>query len=197
MGTYVSAHAISNAGIKSAIRCGIKSLEHAYFAEEEDIEQMVKKDLWLIPTLGVCECFMENIRKGTNRHVISDWLAQKMPPAYERQERTLRMARAAGVKVGFGSDMVGDKDVCPFGVNGMEFGLLVRRGGYTPLETITMATKFGAQVVMNDSIGTLEAGKLADIVVAEGNPIANIDLLAKADNIKIVMLNGQIKKQIV
>ena len=190
----MAAHAISNAGIKAALRCGVKSIEHAYFAEEEDIEEMVKKDVWLIPTLGVCECFMENIRNGTNRHVISDWLIQKMPAAYERQEKTLRMARAAGVKVGFGSDIVGDRDVCPFGINGMEFGLLVRRGGYTPLQTITMATKFGSKVVGNDQIGTLEVGKLADIVIAKGNPLEDINILAKAENIKVVMLDGEIKK---
>ena len=104
------------------------------------------------------------------------------------------MARAAGVKVGFGTDLVGDADICPFGENGREFGLLVRRGGYTPMETITMATKFGSEVVMNPDLGTLEKGKLADIVVVKGDPVADIDLLANKDNIRIVMKDGVVKK---
>ena len=195
IGTYVAAHSISNKAVKAAVRCGVKSIEHAYFLQEDDLEGIIKNDHWVIPTLAITEMFMINIRNKTNpNNKLSPWLIQKMPPAYERQEASVRMARAAGVKVGFGTDLVGDADICPFGENGREFGLLVRRGGYTPMETITMATKFGSEVVMNPDLGTLEKGKLADIVVVKGDPVADIDLLANKDNIPIVMKDGVVKK---
>ena len=191
----MAAHSISNKAVKAAVRCGVKSIEHAYFLQEDDLEGIIKNDHWVIPTLAITEMFMINIRNKTNpNNKLSPWLIQKMPPAYERQEASVRMARAAGVKVGFGTDLVGDADICPFGENGREFGLLVRRGGYTPMETITMATKFGSEVVMNPDLGTLEKGKLADIVVVKGDPVADIDLLANKDNIRIVMKDGVVKK---
>lgn len=64
------------------------------------------------------------------------------------------------------------------------------------MEAICMATRFGREVVNNCEIGTLEVGKLADIVIVKGNPLENIDLLAYADNIKIVLLGGEIKKNL-
>ena len=196
VGTYVAAHCISNKGVKAAIRCGVRSIEHAYFIDEDDVENMVKKDLWMFPTLSVTERFMENIIKGTNQHKIPNWLVSKMPDAYESQAQSLQLARKAGVKVGFGCDVVVDADVCQHGDNGMEFGLLCRRGGYTPMETISMATKFGSEVIMEPDLGTLEKGKMADIVVVKGNPLVDIDLLANKENIKVVMKDGSIKKHI-
>ncbi len=197
VGTYVAAHCISNKGVKAAIHCGVKSIEHAYFLEEADAEAMAEKGLWMIPTLSVTEMFMKHIRDNTNpNNKLSPWLIAKMPTAYDSQGESVRLAHKMGVKVGFGTDFVGDDDICPFGLNGMEFGLLVRRGGYTPLETITMATKFGSEVVMNPNIGTLEKGKIADIVMVQGNPIEDIDILADKNRIKLVMLDGVIKKKI-
>lgn len=196
VGTYVAAHCISNKAVKAAIRCGVQSIEHAYFLEEADTEEMVKKGLWMFPTLSVTEKFMENIINKTNPHKIPYWLAAKMPPAYECQAQSLQLARKAGVNVGFGCDFVGDADVCQHGDNGMEFGLLCRRGGYTPMEAICMATKFGSKVIMEPDLGTLEKDKLADIVVAKGNPLDNIDILANKNNIKVVMKDGCLRKQI-
>lgn len=196
MGTYVASHSIGNKGIKSAIRCGVQSIEHGYYADEQDLDEMAKRGLWLIPTLSCGEAFMDCILHNKYPDKIHPWFADKMKASYHIRHETIRKAREHGVQVGFGSDFGGDLDICPHGTNGLEFVNLVQHCGYTPMETIHMATKFGSKVVMEPDLGSLEVGKLADIIMVAGDPLSNIALLSDAQNVKLVMQGGTIKKDI-
>ena len=196
MGSDVASHSLGSQGIKSAIRCGVQSIEHGYFADDKDLDEMAEKGIWLIPTLSSGEVFMDAVIHNRYPNKIAPWFAEKMKASYEVRHDMVRRARDHGVQVGFACDFGGDMEVCPHGQNGQEFVNLVKYGGYSPMEVICMATKFGSKVVMEPEIGSLECGKLADIVMVQGNPLEDISLLAQAQNVKVVMQNGVIKKRI-
>lgn len=105
------------------------------------------------------------------------------------------MAIDAGIKIGLGADFGGDAVMGPHGLNGMEFERLVV-AGMTPMQAIMAGTKTGSEIVMNPEIGTLEAGKLADVVIVRGNPLEKIALLGDPRQVKVVMLDGKIVKSI-
>ena len=98
--------------------------------------------------------------------------------------------------MGCGADFGGDA-INPHGMNGLELKLMCEFGGLTPLEAITVATKNSARFVQREhELGTLEEGKVADIIVVDGDPSADISLLVGPDHVKVVMQDGKIKKQI-
>lgn len=189
-GSYVCVHAHSNPGIKMALRCGVKSIEHGSFMEAEDAEKMAKQGVILTPTFSTNE---QSFRKISR---LAPWQQEKVALSHERRAASARMAHDAGVTIGYGCDF-GGGEITPYELNGMEFELLVSRAGLTPMEAIMAATKTNSKLILSeDTLGTLEVGKLADIVVASGNPLENISLLGNKDNIKIVMQNGVIKKNL-
>jgi len=95
-----------------------------------------------------------------------------------------------------GADLLGDPRVCPYGINGREFEKLTKIG-MSSMEAIVAGTKTGAEIIMReDELGTLEPGKLADITICEGNPLDDIKILANVKNIKLVMIDGKVKKHI-
>ena len=189
-GTYVATHAHSLGGIKSALRCGVKSIEHASDLDDEAIEMCLKADAWIVPTCAICNCLEENL--GT------------MDPAVEEKLLAIQKTRAisfskaykAGVKIGFGTDLLTNVEFCKFGETNLREFRLLHEIGLTPMETIVAATKTGSQMIMKDNIlGTLTTGKLADIVVCEGNPLEDINLLTDINNIKAVIQDGKFVKK--
>lgn len=187
-GTYVAAHTHANAGIKAALRCGVKCLEHCTYAQEEDLELMVKQGNWYVPTLSTSYRFMHNLEKAM------PWVQEKMPASFERRTKFARMAHDAGVVMGCGADFGGD-EICPHGLNGLELELLVKIAGFTPMEAIMAATKVNAMMILRGhELGTLEQGKLADVIVVEGNPLEDIHLLTGPKNVHVVIQGGKIKK---
>jgi len=117
---------------------------------------------------------------------------------YDKKITHLRKAKETGVTIAFGADFGGGGgEVTQFIYNGLEFPLLVEEAGLSPMEAIMAATKTNSRLILSeDTLGTLEPGKLADIVVAQGDPLKNIKLLAEQDNIKVVIQDGKIKKHI-
>ena len=187
-GTYVAAHAHANAGIKAALRCGVQSLEHGTFLEEDDVEVMLKKGTWLVPTLATGYRFMQNLDK------VQPWVREKEKVANAAGIRSAKLAYNAGIPIGVGADFGGD-DICLHGLNGLELQLLTEKVGMTPMEAIVAATRAGAKMIMQeDQIGTLEPGKLADVIVVEGNPLTDIRTLVGPDHIPVVIQGGKIKK---
>lgn len=182
-GTYVCSHAVSNGGIKLAAKCGVRTIEHATFLDEEAVELIARADAYVIPTFGLCK-----VQYDMRDH-LDPIVGKKIKIAYEEHIRTFELAFQYGLKIGTGTDFFPGPD------NAMELEFLVGLG-MKPMAAIQAATKTGAEVLMRDDIGVLEKGRLADIIVVDGDPLQNISLLRKSENVKIVMQGGKLVKQI-
>ena len=186
--TYVSSHSQGTMGIRNALKAGVRSIEHGMFMDDECIELMVKNNAYLVPTLMVVESYMNHI------DLLPSWIREKLLMSYEEHIKSVKKCYEANVKIALGSDMMGDKVICPFGSHGKEFKKLVDIG-MTNMEAIVAGTKTGSELMlMSDKVGTLESGKLADIVVCRDNPLDDIELLGNPDNIDLIVLNGEIIK---
>lgn len=189
-GTYVAAHAHANVGIKAALRCGVQCVEHGTFLSEEDVDVMLKQGTWLIPTLATGYRFMQNLDK------LKPWVREKEKIANAAGLHSAQMAYRAGIPMAVGADFGGD-EICPHGMNGLELQMLVERVGMSPMEAIVAATKTGAKMILRgDELGTLQEGKLADIIVVEGNPLDDIRLMVGPEHISVVLQGGQVKKRV-
>lgn len=184
--TYVTAHCTGAEGLKQAVRCGVKCIEHGVFLDEEGAALMAENDVTLVTTLsialGLCEM------KG-----LPEYMQRKAGGIREAAENSFRLAKKYGLRVALGTDYSNSPGT-PFKEIGKEFYSLTRCG-YTPMEAIIAGTRNGAYLMKSeDKTGTLEAGKLADIVLVKGNPLENIRLLADSENIQAVMINGKMVK---
>jgi imidazolonepropionase-like amidohydrolase len=178
-GLRVAVHAHGPEGIKAAVRAGAASIEHGTLMDDEGRKLMVQHGTYLVPTLEVRECIGSNYP--------AEFVA-KSKRIMAAQLENFRKAVAAGVKIGFGTDI----GVCPFGQNGREFNLMVQNG-MTAMQAIQSATVADAELLgIADRVGSLKKGKLADLIAVRGDPLVNIRLL---EDVRFVMKQGQIYKQ--
>lgn len=192
MGSYVSTHAQATRGIKMALKNGVKCIEHGFYLDEECIELMVKNDCYLVPTLAIMHASKLYFQ---GKEGVLPYLKEKTEKSYEAHYRSLEMARKAHITVGVGCDFLGDAAFgCPYSEATLELERLCV-AGYTPMEVITMATKVNARLLqMEDQLGTLESGKLADVLLVEGRPDEDIRVLRRSDHVKLVIQDGRIVK---
>lgn len=180
----VAAHAHGAEGIKLATRAGVTSIEHGSFLDEEGAKLMAQRGTWLVPTLGAGEAAENAARRGR----LTGLRATKAQAAAQAMRRAIRLAIANGVPVGFGTDA----GVIDHGTNAHEFELLVSWGGMTPLQAITTATGSAAKVLgWQDRVGTLAAGRWADVVAVPGDPTKDITQMLK---VSFVMKGGVVVK---
>lgn len=192
MGSYVSTHAQATRGIKMALKNGVKCIEHGFYLDEECIELMVKNDCYLVPTLAIMHASKLYFQ---GKEGVLPYLKEKTERSYEAHYRSLEMARKAHITVGVGCDFLGDAAFgCPYSEATLELERLCV-AGYTPMEVITMATKVNARLLqMEDQLGTLETGKLADVLLVDGKPDEDIRVLRRSDHVKLVVQDGRIVK---
>ena len=192
MGSYVTTHAQANRGIKLALKNGVKCIEHGFYLDEECIDLMVKNDCYLVPTLAIMHTSKLYFQ---GKEGVLPYLKEKTERSYEAHYRSLEMARKAHITVGVGCDFLGDAAFgCPYSEATLELERLCV-AGYTPMEVITMATKVNARLLqMEDQLGTLETGKLADVLLVEGRPDEDIRVLRRSDHVKLVVQDGRIVK---
>lgn len=158
-GIGVMAHAQSNAGIKTAVRNGVRSIEHGIYLDDEAVDLMLAHGAWLVPTLiaphGVLEV------AGLNPRVV-----EKAHMVIEAHQASMRLAVEAGVRIAFGTDT----GVTRHGRNLDELALMVECG-MTPAAALHAATLSAARLLGLDAgIGSIEPGKIADLTIVDGDP---------------------------
>lgn len=157
-----AAHAHGAEGAKRAIRAGIDSIEHGTFLDDEALRMMREHGTYLVPTLSV--------RSGIAESKFPPRVQQKADAAMKAQDALVRRALSMGVKIALGTDAA----VYPHGNNALEF-VLMAADGMTPAQSLRAGTSVGAELLgLQTKVGTLEPGKLADIVAVPGNPLNDI-----------------------
>ena len=181
----VAAHAHGAEGIKIAVRAGVASIEHGSFLDEEGARLMGQHGTYLVPTMSAGEA-VENAAKSGR---LTGLRAEKAVAAAVAMRNATKIAMRNNVPIAFGTDAgVGDH-----GTNAREFKLLVEWGGLTPMQAIVAGTLNAAKLLGWDSqVGTLTAGKFADIVAVPGDPTSDITALQRPT---FVMKNGVVYKQ--
>lgn len=183
--SYVAAHCTGNEGAYQALKAGVRSIEHGVFLTQREVDLMAELGVPLVTTLAVS--------LGVARLPdIPSWMAAKAHHCAEANLKTIAMARAAGVRIVLGTDFSNTKNF-PYKDNGLEFVAMVQ-AGMTPMEAIKAGTSNAAPLMMDDRIGSLKPGKLADIVVVEGNPLEDISALEGAEKVKMVFMGGKLVK---
>jgi imidazolonepropionase-like amidohydrolase len=176
----VAAHAHGTEGIKIAVRAGVSSIEHGSFLDEEGARMMAAHGTFLVPTMMAGEAVERAARNG----VLKGLRAEKGLAAGAAMRRATRIAVANKVQIALGTDA----GVIPHGTNAREFFLLTEYGGLTNMQAINAGTLNGAKLLGWDKhIGSLAAGKWADIVAVSGDPLKDIHAMEK---VVFVMKNG-------
>jgi imidazolonepropionase-like amidohydrolase len=172
-------------GILNAVRAGVRSIEHGNFIDEEAAACMQQAGAYFVPTLTT---YFLLSAYGAAEKIPAHMLA-KIDKAKERGLQSLEIARAAGLKICSGSDVLSSMQ--PF--KSMELGLKAQVLGAHA--AIVSATRTNAELFgLADAIGTVEAGKRADLIVVEGHPLENIAVLQDAANVVLVMRDGEVLK---
>jgi imidazolonepropionase-like amidohydrolase len=176
----VAAHAHGTEGIKLAVRAGVSSIEHGSFLDEEGARLMKQQNTFLVPTLSASEAVERAAKSG----VLKGLRAEKALAAAAAARHAIKLAVANRVPIALGTDA----GVVPHGTNAHEFVLMVQWGGMSAMDAIIAGTSSGAKLLGWDKhLGTLSAGKWADIVAVSGDPLKNIEDIQK---VVFVMKNG-------
>jgi imidazolonepropionase-like amidohydrolase len=185
-GRPVIAHACYARGTRAAVEAGVDTIEHGEGITEELAELMAKRGTALVPTLYAG---YGTVVLGARANLPEAYRKRAEPHMIQARASTL-LARAKGVRIGLGTDS--GYGACSHGTNAMELQLRVELG-IPPMEVLVSATRVSAQVLrLGDRLGTLEAGKWADLVVVNGDPLEDVRILQEQKNIALVMKQGAI-----
>lgn len=185
-GFVTAAHAHGPEGMKRAVLGGINSIEHGTMMTSEIMDLMKQKGTYLVPTISAGKFTYEKAINDEN--FFPPVIRPKAIEMGQKIQETFGKAYKAGVKIAFGTD----SGVSPHGDNAKEFMYMVE-AGMSPYEAIKSATVGASDLLrVADSYGTLEAGKMADIVAVKGNPLEDITILQE---VSFVMKDGKVFKQ--
>jgi len=183
LGRKVAAHAHGAQGILWASEAGVDSVEHCSYINDEAIAALKKNGTYLVPTLYLSDWLTENMQKVG----MPEMYAKKMRDIIPVVRQNVGHAFANGVKVAFGTDAA----VYPHGLNAHEFAVYVKLG-MTPAQAIQTATVNAADLLgWSDKVGSLEAGKWADLIAVDGDPLQDVTRLQQ---VRFVMKGGAVVK---
>lgn len=187
-GKYVAAHCYADRSIVLCAEAGIRTIEHGNLMTEVGAEAMRRAGCYLVPTMVTYEAMA---REG-KKYGLPDFTARKNVLALERAEQSLREALRFGVKIGSGSDLLGPMQ----GFKGEELALQARVLG--PMGAIVAATRTNAEILgWEREIGTVEAGKRADLIVVNADPLKDIRVFQNyRETITLIMQEGRVYKNI-
>lgn len=179
--TYVTAHCTGNEGAYQALLAGVECIEHGVMLTQREIDLMAEMDVPLVTTLYVSR-LCANLDGP-------DWFKEKAAKCYAAHVNTIAMARKAGLCIALGTDFSNSHNT-PYRHQGREFEAMVA-SGMTNMEAIQAGTINAARVIrMHDQIGSLETGKLADIVLLDGDPLTDIKILTDSVHVTAVFQSG-------
>lgn len=182
----VACHCFTPEAQKMAVRAGVDTVEHAVFTDDEAIAMLKAENKPIIPTLAHRTDRAIEIRR---RSGTSEFTLNKMKSLQPYTKETFQRFHQAGIKIAMGTDTQLDPEM---GSQAIELEVYVDYG-MTPTEAIQTATKNAAEAIwMGNDLGTIEAGKLADIIAVDGDPLADIKVLQAREKIKMVMKEGKV-----
>jgi len=182
VGMKVLTHSIGLQAIRNAIEGGVDSIDHGQYLDEECAVRMKQRGIYLVPTFGPFYYYTE-IRKA------EDWRIQRAEAIKDQHQRAFRLAMEVGVPIAMGSDC-GAPSRFPNGENALELTLMVRNG-MAPGDAVRSGTSEAARLAgVFDQVGSVEPGKLADLIVVDGNPLEDISVLQH--KVQLVMKGGTI-----
>jgi imidazolonepropionase-like amidohydrolase len=182
VGMKVLTHSIGLQAIRNAIEGGVDSIDHGQYLDEECAVRMKQRGVYLVPTFGPFHYYTE-VRKA------EDWRIRRAEAIKEQHQRAYRLALDVGVPIAMGSDC-GAPSRFPNGENALELTLMVRYG-MSPAHAVRCGTSEAARLAgVFEQVGSLEPGKLADLIVVGGNPLQDVSLLQRG--VQLVMKSGTI-----
>jgi imidazolonepropionase-like amidohydrolase len=190
VGKFVTAHCQGTEAMKNSIKAGVKTIDHAFYPDDEVIEMAKeRKDVIFVPTLSI----NWRIITGGEKAGYQPWAVSKGKEVWEATIKNIARLHNEGLTIASATDFCGSP-LLKMGTNAMELELLVKYCGFKPMDTIVAATQNGAKACgLENEIGTVEKGKLADIIVVDGDPLKDLKILQDKNNIKMVMKEGKIE----
>lgn len=177
-GVRVTCHALGGPGLLMAVRAGVDTIEHGGWLDEESVGEMARRGTWYVPTFAV---YRWHATLGP------EFKQERARAMREHHLRSFTLAMQAGVRIVMGTDAGG----YGYGDNGLELELLVE-AGMTPMQAIEASTKRAAECMdVQAEVGTLEAGKEADLLVLDGDPLQEIGVIRRRERLALVMQGGQ------
>jgi imidazolonepropionase-like amidohydrolase len=187
-GLKVTGHCRATEGIKNALLAGYDTLEHGTFMDDETLDLLLERNTPVVPALYFELASIEHGPEFGMPQAVIDGHKETLEGGAESARRILR----AGGRLGMGGDYGFAWN--PHGDYAKELTFFVNYVGFSPLETITCATKTGAEIMgRGDEIGTLKAGKLADVLIVDGDVVTDISLLEDRRRFVAVLQGGVVK----
>jgi imidazolonepropionase-like amidohydrolase len=189
-GKTCMAHAQGTEGIRNAVYAGVESIEHCIYPDDETLTEMKRRGTFMVPTLVAPQWLLRYAERAPES--LHPESIRKAREVVEHHKEAFRRAHEMGVRIAFGTD----QGVGPHGRNAEELTLMVN-GGMTPMQAIVAVTKTASECVhMADEAGTLEPGKLADLLVVDGNPLDDVGILSDRARLLVIMKGGVTHKNV-
>ena len=185
-GTYVTVHAHNNAGIRNAVQAGVRCVEHGTDIDEDTAALMLAHDVAHVPTFAVIAQLMESADMDLDSGV-----KRKAAGVHDRMAAALRVSRAAGLRIGLGSDLIGPDQ------RGRGEELRIRAELESPMQALVAATRDNAQILrIDDHVGTITVGMQADLVAWQNDPLTDAKNFANPEMAALVVKGGRVMKDI-
>jgi imidazolonepropionase-like amidohydrolase len=182
--SYTAAHCHPASAIRRAVECGVRSIEHGTLIDDATAMFVAERGAFIVPTMVICFVLVEMGRKlGVPPQTLA-----KAEAVYRQALSGMELMRRAGIKVGFGTDLLGPTHVHQC----REF--TIRKEVFTPLEILRQATSVNAELLMQEGrLGCIKPGAYADLLVVEGDPLQDIEVLAaNGQNLRLIMRGGEL-----
>lgn len=178
-----ASHAQGSEGILNAVRGGVDSIEHGIFMTDECVEEMLSHGTYLVPTLAAVKNILAN-----KDHGVPAYAVEKCERVVVHHVASIRKFYEAGGKIAMGTDA--GTPYNKHGENALELEYMVEETGISPMDAITFSTRNGCDLMRLEDRGTIAEGKAADMLIVDGDPLADITKVARRANHRMVVKNG-------